>query len=135
MNINTVETEYRSLINLAKTEFVDLSGADLIGADLSGADLSDADLSGADLSGADLSGANLSGSNMKVYQSGAWTAYITPSHIRIGCQFHETRAWRHFKDKEIGKMSEGALDYWIENKEIILSIADSIKLKQDGKAA
>ena len=145
MNIETVKPKYRELILKAATEVVDLSGADLSGADLSGADLSGADLRWADLSGAnlsdaslsdanlrwaDLSGANLSdanlrGANLKVYQAGEWISYITPSHIRIGCQFHATKKWREFSDSEIDAMHRNALAYWKENKAIVLSIAES----------
>ncbi len=102
-----------------------LSDADLRGADLRGANLSDADLRGADLRGADLSGTNLRGANLKVYQAGEWISYITPSHIRIGCQFHETKKWREFSDSEIDAMNRNALAYWKENKAIVLSIAES----------
>jgi len=60
----------------------DLSEANLHGANLSGADLSGADLREADLSGADLRWANIIILNFGDY----WTCYITPGHIRIGCQ-------------------------------------------------
>ena len=150
MNIETVKPEYRELILKAATEVVDLRGADLSGtnlsgtnlswadlrgADLRGANLSDADLRGADLRGANLSdadlrganlsGTNLRGANLKVYQAGEWISYITPSHIRIGCQFHETKKWREFSDSEIDAMNRNALAYWKENKAIVLSIAES----------
>ena len=145
MNIETVKPEYRELILKAATEVVDLRGANLSGTNLSGTNLRGADLSGtnlswADLRGADLRGANLSdadlrganlsdadlrGANLKVYQAGEWISYITPSHIRIGCQFHETKKWREFSDSEIDAMNRNALAYWKENKAIVLSIAES----------
>ena len=145
MNIETVKPEYRELILKAATEVVDLRGADLRGANLSDADLSGTNLRGADLSGTNLSGTNLSwadlrgadlrganlsdadlrGANLKVYQAGEWISYITPSHIRIGCQFHETKKWREFSDSEIDAMNRNALAYWKENKAIVLSIAES----------
>ena len=108
----------------------DLSGTNLSGTNLSWADLSGTNLRGADLSDADLRGANLSdadlrGANLKVYQAGEWISYITPSHIRIGCQFHETKKWREFSDSEIDAMNRNALAYWKENKAIVLSIAES----------
>ena len=154
MNIETVKPEYRELILKAATEVVDLRGADLRGADLSGTNLSWADLRGADLRGADLSwadlrgadlrganlsdadlrganlsGTNLRGANLKVYQAGEWISYITPSHIRIGCQFHETKKWREFSDSEIDAMNRNALAYWKENKAIVLSIAESFSVR------
>ncbi len=105
-----------------------LSGANLIRANLSGANLSGANLSGANLSGANLSGANLRGSGLKVFHGGEWIAYITEK-IRIGCQHHSIVEWENFTDDEIDQMAGGALDYWRENKEIILMIAGSIKSK------
>lgn len=50
-------------------------------------DLSEANLHGANLSGADLSGADLRWANIIILNFGDyWTCYITPGHIRIGCQ-------------------------------------------------
>jgi hypothetical protein len=114
-----------------KSHFLWLCGergdrADLSGADLSGADLSGADLSDANLSGANLRGAGLSGADLKVYQSGLWTAYVQPDHIRIGCQYFRTEEWEAFSDEEIDKMHPLALEYWKENKHIVLSIARSL---------
>ena len=86
-----------------------------------------ADLRGADLFGADLSGANLFGSNLIIYQSGLWPAYIQEDMIRIGCQYHSVKSWESFTDEEISKMHDDALRYWKANKEIILSIARSLK--------
>src|SRR5574343_289668 len=121
----------------ANLRYADLSGANLSDADLSGANLSDANLSGAnlrcanlryaDLSGANLRGANLFGSNLIIYQSGLWQAYIQEDMIRIGCQYHSVKSWESFTDDEISKMHDDALRYWKENKEIILSIARSLK--------
>ena len=104
-----------------------LSDADLRYANLSGANLSDADLSGADLRYADFRGANLFGSNLIIYQSGLWPAYIQEDMIRIGCQYHSVESWESFADEEIIKMRDDALRYWKANKEIILSIARSLK--------
>lgn len=108
-------------------ERANLRGANLIVADLSGANLSDANLRGADLSGANLSGANLFGSNLIIYQSGLWPAFIQEDTIRIGCQYHSVKSWESFTDEEISKMHDDALRYWKANKEIILSIARSLK--------
>ena len=91
------------------------------------ANLSGASLSGADLSGADFRGANLFWSNLIIYQSGLWTSYIQEDTIRIGCQYHSVKSWESFTDEKISKMHDDALRYWKENKEIILSIARSLK--------
>src|SRR5574343_164575 len=116
----------------ANLRYADLSGANLRYADLRCANLSGANLSGAnlryaDLSGANLRGANLFGSNLIIYQSGLWQAYIQEDMIRIGCQYHSVKSWESFTDDEISKMHDDALRYWKENKEIILSIARSLK--------
>lgn len=79
------------------------------------------------MSGADLSGANLFGSNLIIYQSGLWSAYIQEDMIRIGCQYHSVKSWESFTDEKISKMHDDALRYWKANKEIILSIARSLK--------
>jgi len=105
----------------------DLSGADLRWADLRWADLSGADLSGANLSGADLRWADLSGADLIVFQAGLWTAFIQPTHIRIGCQYHAVDQWNGFSDEDISRMHKNALDYWKKNKAIIMSIAESLK--------
>jgi len=121
----------------ADLRYANLRSADLRGADLSGANLSGANLSGSNLSGAnlryaelryaDLRGTNLFGSNLIIYQSGLWAAYIQEDMIRIGCQYHSVKSWESFTDEEISKMHDDALRYWKANKEIILSIARSLK--------
>jgi len=144
----------------ADLSYADLSGADLSGADLSGAnlrgadlrganlsyaDLSDADLSGADLSeanlcgallrGADLSEANLCGALLRdadliIITWMHWTVYITTEHIRIGCQAHSLKAWKGFSDDEISAMDSKALDFWKENKSMIISLCKRLEVKK-----
>lgn len=79
---------------------------------------------------ADLSDADLRGAGLVILQAGLWTAFIQKDAIRIGCQYHSTDAWRGFNDAEISVMNANALDYWNKNKEIIISIADSISVKE-----
>src|SRR5574343_130019 len=122
----------RANLSGANLRCANLSGANLIDAnlrcaDLRGANLSGANLIDADLRGANLSGANLFGSNLIIYQSGLWSAYIQEDMIRIGCQYHSVKSWESFTDEEISKMHDDALRYWKANKEIILSIARSLK--------
>jgi uncharacterized protein YjbI with pentapeptide repeats len=119
-----------------------LYGADLYGANLYGANLSRADLSGANLYGADLYGANLYGANLyganlygatygiATLKNGLlqllgkyWPVYIFDAHIKIGCQFHSTEEWDSFTDDQISNMAGNALEFWKENKEIILMLA------------
>jgi len=106
----------------ANLRYANLSDADLRGADLRYADLRDADLSGADLRYANLSDADLRGANLIVLQMDLWTAYITTNHIMIGCQSHILSEWENFTDEEISEMHPGALEYWNENKEVIISL-------------
>jgi uncharacterized protein YjbI with pentapeptide repeats len=115
----------------------DLSGANLSGANLYGANLYGADLSGADLSGADLYGADLSGANLSRATYGIatlkngllqllgkyWPVYIFDAHIKIGCQFHSTEEWGSFTDDQISTMARNAMEFWIENKEMIMTAA------------
>ena len=108
-------------------ERANLSGAYLSGANLRGADVRYANLRYANVSDADFRGANLCWSNLIIYQSGLWPSYIQEDTIRIGCQYHSVKSWESFTDEEISKMHDDALRYWKENKEIILSIARSLK--------
>lgn len=117
----------------------ELSGANFRGADLrdvefSGADLRDADLSGADLRGAnlrgtDLRGADLRGTGMKLFQAGKWTAIVMRGVISVGCQRHATESWRAFRDDQIARMHEDALQWWRENKAIVMTIAENLEAK------
>ena len=102
--------------------YANLRGADLRSANLRGADLIYANLSGANLRGADLIYANLRGADLIVLQMDLWTSYITTNHIRIGCQSHTLSEWENFTDEEISEMHPGALEYWNENKEVIISL-------------
>ena len=108
----------------------DLSGAYLIGANLRGANLSGANLSYADLSYADLSGANLNGSDLIIITWPHWETYITPGHIRIGCQSHSLDEWKNFNDDQIEKMSSLALDFWKQNKELIIGLCERFEVKK-----
>ena len=104
-------------------------------ADLSEANLSDADLSGADLSEADLRranlrGADLTGTGLVVYQpEGIWTAYITATHVRVGCRYYALEAAFALTDEEIARISPTALEWWNTNKTVIKAIADRLQQK------
>jgi len=109
-----------------------LYGANLRRADLQGANLQGANLKGADLRDTDLRGAILTGTGIVVYQTGRWIACITSDSIRIGYEFHSTEDWRTFDDGTIREMHPDVLDYWNENKDAILLIADKLKEKERG---
>ena len=107
----------------------DLSGANLRGADLRGANLISANLSGANLIGADLRdanliGADLRGANLIVITWEHWKTYITKGQIRIGCLFHSLETWKNFTDAEISKMDSRALDFWKQNKDLIIGLCE-----------
>ena len=107
-----------------------LSDANLRYANLSGANLSYADLSYADLSGADLIGANLNGSDLIIITWSHWETYITPGHIRIGCQSHGLESWKNFNDEQISEMDSKAIDFWKQNKELIIGLCERFEVKK-----
>lgn len=87
-------------------------------------------LSGAYLRGADLSGANLSGADLIIITWMYWTVYITRGHIRVGCQAHSLETWKDFSDDEISAMDNRALDFWKENKSMIISLCERFEVKK-----
>jgi hypothetical protein len=121
----------------ANLDGANLSGANLFGADLFGADLYGANLSVANLSRANLSVANLSGANLYGATYGIatlkngllqllgkyWPVYIFDAHIKIGCQMHSTTDWDSFTDDQISTMASNAMEFWQENKEMIMTAA------------
>ena len=119
----------------ADLRLADLSGADLSGADLSVANLRGANLIGADLRLADLRWANLSGANLRdtntilIVESDATSNYdifMTPSHVKIGCQWHTINDWFDFDDKTILKMDgKKAKKFWDLWKPILMHLAKS----------
>ena len=127
-----LETNLESLRG-ADLRYANLLDANLRGADFSGADLHYADLSDADLRGADLRYANLRGADLIVLQMDLWTAYITTNHIRIGCQSHILSEWENFTDEEISEMHPGALEYWNNNKEVIIALCKRFNNKGESK--
>lgn len=139
-NLHGANLRWSNLRN-ANLRDADLRDADLHGANLRGADLRDANLFWADLRDANLRGANLRdanlhgadlrdadlrGANLIVFHAELWTAYIQPTHIRIGCQYHAVDQWESFSDKDISVMHQNALEYWKKNKAIIMTIAGSL---------
>ena len=101
---------------------------DGVRANLSEADLYEADLYGADLRGAKFSGAMygdivLKGTPFQIYTN-IYYVLIFHEHIKIGCEFHSTKEWENFTDKEILAMdSKTALSFWKKWKDVILQMA------------
>ena len=110
--------------NLSRADLseADLSDADLRGADLRYADLRMANLIGADLRDADLRGADLSEADLIIITWMYWTVYITPGHLRIGCKSYPLKTWEEFSDAEISAMETKALEFWKENRELIIGL-------------
>ncbi len=104
----------------------DLRGCDLRDCDLRGSNLRNSNLSGCDLRGSNLSGCDLRGSLIVIYGL-QWEVYITKNHIRIGCQAHDLGKWESFTDEEIDNMDSNALDFWKENKEMIITLCKRLK--------
>ena len=84
------------------------------------------------LRGAYLRGAYLSGvtygiasisKNILQLLGKQWAVFIFDYHIKIGCKLYLTVEWEAFSDDEISKMDTKALEFWTENKEIILVCA------------
>ena len=129
-----LETESESLsdanlrnANLSNANF---RGSDLRNADFSGSDLNGANFRGSDLRGVDFRGSDLRDADLIILQMDGWTAYITTNHIRIGCQSHTLIEWESFTDKEIANMhTTRALDYWKNNKEVIISLCKRFQNK------
>jgi len=90
-----------------------LRGAYLEGAYLEGADLRGADLRGADLEGADLRGADLRGAKDIIRVEGVipYAIYLTPKHVKAGCQFHTWEEWRGFDKAKFEEFERGASEY------------------------
>jgi len=95
-----------------------LEDAYLEDAYLSSAYLEDANLKGADLRNANLRGADLEGAGLYI-QTETWQVVTTPTHIKIGCQFHTKEEWFMFDDEKIGNMDSKALDWWTKWKPIL----------------
>jgi len=104
-------------------EDANLEGANLRNANLRGANLEDANLRCAYLRCANLRGANLEGAGLYI-QTETWQVVTTPTHIKIGCQFHTKEEWFRFDDEEIRTMDSKALDskaldWWTKWKPIL----------------
>ena len=141
-----------AIIREANLEAADLRDANLCKADLHNTNLEDADLSGANLAGANLRGANLRGANLRLADlsqanltgsnmHGAdlrntilptevicldglrWPVTILLGYMRIGCRHYHVRDWERFTDAEIEPMDSCALEFWLANKQKLITLA------------
>ena len=82
-----------------------------------------ANLRGADLYGAKYGDVILKGTPFQIYTN-IYYVLIFHEHIKIGCEFHSTKEWENFTDKEILAMdSKTALSFWKKWKDVILQMA------------
>jgi len=115
------------IVSEAKLWRTDFRKADLRRADLSEANLSGAKLQGANLWNADLRNATLPNTD-RFLNNPYGVCHIRENSIRIGCEYHSVEAWKGFTDEEINKMDPGALEWWKGNKEIVMFIAENLKV-------
>ena len=112
-------------LSSAKLRGANLRGADLSGADLRYANLRGADLSGADLSDADLSGADLRGTACCFAKAGEYEIWTTPTHTRIGCQYHPNDYWVSLSFGQAEMMDSCSRDWWRIYRDIVLAMIRS----------
>ena len=82
------------------------------------------------LRGVDLSDANLRYADLIIITWSHWHTYITPGHMRIGCQFHSLDEWRNFTDDQIAEMHGDATEFWAENKELLIGLCERFEKGQ-----
>jgi uncharacterized protein YjbI with pentapeptide repeats len=139
-NLEGANLEWANLegANLARAnlEWANLEGANLEWANLEGANLEGANLARANLARANLARANLEGATYGIatlknglfqFLGKYWPVLIFDAHIKIGCQLHSTAEWEAFTDDEISKMASNALEFWKENKDLIIVLAKQVQ--------
>ena len=108
----------------------------IVGDNLQGTNLQYANLRGTNLQYANLQGANLQGANLQYANLPAeviridgmrWDVTIFQDWITIGCQHHHIVDWDKFTDDEIAEMDDDAIEFWKENKQKLITIANLTK--------
>ena len=107
-----------------------LREADLHGANLREANLRWADLHGADLHEADLREANLHGTGCLHARFGGYDVWVSPTHTRVGCQFHANEAWLGLSFDSAEKMADGAREWWRLYRGCVFAMIESAQ-RQD----
>ena len=76
----------------------------------------------ANLLNADLLNVNLSCSNLEylILSKMNYQIIMVKNQIQIGCEIHSLKEWENFTDMEINEMYKDALDWWKQNKEMII---------------
>jgi hypothetical protein len=122
-------------VNLSWT---DLTKANLQGANLQGAYLQEANLRGAYLRGANLQGADLRGADLPFCFVQAyiapWQVLVTPEYIQVGCEKHSIDKWIAWglqdDPEEIHAMHSHARVWWNRHKDIVLTMAYTVRLNE-----
>ena len=110
----------------ANLQEANLQGANLQEANLRWANLQEANLQEANLRGANLQYANLPAEVIRI-DGLRWDVTIFQDWITIGCQHHHIDNWDKFTDDEIAEMHDDALEFWKENKQKLVTIANLTK--------
>jgi len=97
------------------------SSADLSYTNLHSADLHSANLRSANLQNAVIYGEELTKSLIQIFGLD-WDVMILEKQIKIGCEIHDAKDWKKFKDLRISKMSSDAVDWWKVHKPIIMKL-------------
>ena len=88
-------------------------------------------IAGDNLQGANLKEANLQYANLPAevirIDGLRWDVTISQDWITIGCQHHHIDDWDKFTDDEIAEMHDDALEFWKENKQKLITIANLTK--------
>ena len=101
-------------------------GGEFRGGEFRGGDFWDGNFLGGNFRGGNFWGGNFLGASISrrpitIYGL-TWPVYITQAGAKIGCQAHSVAAWNTLSDSEINAMAPGALTFWRQNKELILSV-------------
>ena len=91
-----------------------------------GANLDGANLRGANLDGANLDGEKISKNPLSVAGLRYW-CLISDGFMRLGCKCFTHDEWANFNDDEISDMDIGALKFWKQWKEPLLTMCAAHK--------
>lgn len=115
------EFDVETIKEAAEKGKADLESADLRGANLRGANLESADLYGADMYGAELDGEKITKTPLSVSSLRYW-CLISDNYMRLACRRYTHDEWAAFDDAQICAMGIGALEFWKQWKEPLLSM-------------
>lgn len=100
----------------------DLHGSTLVGVDFSHSNLRDVWLESATMLNCELREVIGNGVEIKTFQTESYMVNFTKHDIQIGCKRFTVEEWTNFTDHEISQLDTGALDWWKQWKDVVLSI-------------